>query len=142
MCFWCDIFWLTGNFGVGIASFFVFARLVIAVNIFVAVLWACFVIVPAVIKYDTSDIVTVMYHDDEDDDIFYLTNLFDGRVCLQSWSCMVGRCLTWSDCFFLFNLDIWMRGRPGYLKQLAQNLLCCLSNRSFNVSMLPQIWGF
>ena len=60
-----------------------FARLVITVNIFVAVLWTCFVIVPVIIRYDTSDIVTVMYHDDEDDDIFYLTNLFDGRVCIE-----------------------------------------------------------
>jgi len=59
----------------------VFARLVIAVNMFLALLWACFVTIPVLIRYNDSDIVTVMYHDDEDDDIFYLTNLFDGRVC-------------------------------------------------------------
>ena len=73
-------FWLTGNFGVGIASFFVFARLVITVNIFVAILWTCFVIIPVAITYDSSDIVSVMYHDDEDDDTFTVRNLFDGRV--------------------------------------------------------------
>lgn len=73
-------FWLTGNFGVGIASFFVFARLVITVNIFVAILWTSFVIIPVAIEYDSSDIVSVMYRDDEDDDTFTVRNLFDGRV--------------------------------------------------------------
>ena len=60
-----------------------FARLVIAVNMFLALLWACFVTIPVLIGYDSSDIVTVMYHDNEDDNIFHLRNLFDGRVCVM-----------------------------------------------------------
>ena len=57
-----------------------FARLVISLNTFAAILWTCFVIIPVAINYDSSDIVSAMYRDDEDDDTFTVRNLFDGRV--------------------------------------------------------------
>ena len=94
-------FWLTGNFGVGIASFFVFARLVITVNIFVAILWTCFVIIPVAITYDSSDIVSVMYHDDEDDDTFTVRNLFDGRVSVYVLCVCVCVCVCLCLCLYM-----------------------------------------
>ena len=77
------LFLLTGNFGVGIASFFVFARLVIALNMVLAVLWTCVVIIPVAIAYDPSDIVTAGVNKTVNiDSGFHVKNLFDGRVSL------------------------------------------------------------
>lgn len=55
----------------------------IVLNIFLAVMWVCLVIVPVAIEYNTSDIVTGIYNNDENDKTFHLTNLFDGRVCMK-----------------------------------------------------------
>lgn len=62
-----------------------FARLVIALNIVLAMLWICFVIIPVAIKYDSSHIVTELVADDgdSDDNLFHVRNLFDGRVCVE-----------------------------------------------------------
>ena len=65
----------------------------ITVNIFVAILWTSFVIIPVAIEYDSSDIVSAMYHDDEDDDTFTVRNLFDGRVCIKL--CAYGHLVWW-----------------------------------------------
>ena len=57
-----------------------FVRLVITLNIILAVLWMSLVIIPAASKYDDSKVVTAdrMYRDDEYG--FHVRNLFDGRV--------------------------------------------------------------
>ena len=70
-----------GNFGVGIASFFVFTRFVIALNIVLAVLWTCFVILPGAIEYDREP-SSVENEDIMEIELFHVKNLFDGMVCL------------------------------------------------------------
>ena len=54
----------------------------IALNIILAVLWTCFVIIPVVIAYNSSDIVTRTLHDNN----FHVKNLFDGRVNIMGYS--------------------------------------------------------
>ena len=60
-----------------------FVRLVIALNIILAVLWTSFVIVPGASNYNPSKVVTAdpMYHDSTDG--FHVRNLFDGRVSID-----------------------------------------------------------
>ena len=71
-----------GNFGVGIASFFVFTRLVITLNIVLAVLWTTFVILPGVITYDSSEVITKGLKEEilGEEEEFHVRHLFDGRV--------------------------------------------------------------
>ncbi|XP_065888479.1 transmembrane channel-like protein 7, partial [Dysidea avara] len=68
---------IEGNFGVGIASFFVFTRFVIALNIVLAVLWTCFVILPGAIEYDREP-SSVENEDIMEIELFHVKNLFDG----------------------------------------------------------------
>ena len=56
----------------------------ITLNIFLAVLWVCFVIIPVAIGYDLSNIersYASINSNTEDDQPFHVRNLFDGRVC-------------------------------------------------------------
>ena len=71
-----------GDFGVGIASFFVFARLVIALNVVLAILWTSFVILPGAVKYNASKVVTRTLKENllDNEEEFHVKNLFDGRV--------------------------------------------------------------
>ena len=59
-----------------------FARLVIALNIILAVLWTCLVIIPAAIKYKPSHISSYNETKMRAEDPFHVRNLFDGRVCV------------------------------------------------------------
>ncbi|XP_065889131.1 transmembrane channel-like protein 7 isoform X2 [Dysidea avara] len=72
---------IEGNFGVGIASFFVFTRLVITLNIVLAVLWTTFVILPGVITYDSSEVITKGLKEEilGEEEEFHVRHLFDGR---------------------------------------------------------------
>ena len=60
-----------------------FTRLVIALNIFLAILWTIFVILPSAIRYDSSEIITKGLNEEilGEEEEFHVRNLFDGRVC-------------------------------------------------------------
>ena len=52
-------------------------------NIILAVLWTAFVILPAAIKYDSSQIASYNVTKELEKDPFHVRNIFDGRVCMH-----------------------------------------------------------
>ena len=61
---------ITGNFGSGVGSLFVFTRWVIQMNIFLSLIWFAMVVLPTAITFDYSSISLELT----------LWNVFDGEV--------------------------------------------------------------
>ena len=61
---------VSGKFGSGVTSLFIFTRWLLLLNLFLSILWSALVILPQAVNYD---------YDQVNDD-FYMHNLLDGQV--------------------------------------------------------------